>query len=969
MLHSLPRFHKFYSKMSTTLKNYPGTGLASCPVYDFSPTNHTKCMRCSFCTKHWIQTHTFTSAVTTCKFNVPIKDVSMNFSCHSKNVIYLITCTKCEVQYVGLTRQKIKERIAQHIRHIKNNSLSTYLVQHFNNNDHSISDLIVKIIDYLPETKDNVNELFDLENYWMRTLNSIYPFGLNNNVKGLGNISRTDLSQLNTSTSPYFTVPQKRRRRSHGHHSRNKELCNNQKLEPEFHLKQLFTTYHDNPISKLYISLRSLSYKHLVLIRNMVLTSPFVCDKKFNEIILAFSSKLIKPKKQVKAEKIAFIVPYLNKLMDEINLGGMLHSKKLRNTLPIKLKYTNSIVVSYKFSKTIGQSLFNYNKVLREFSNGCSNTLVCDCKQNPDLAPFIYKPHGHVHTGNLDIIEHPELRKIMQKGARFREIPNISHRNYIFQLCKSIDKFVIKWSKKEKVPISTFDDWSKLLKMFIKSKFKSKGFADTEYISILNTNNVKDYIYEMHKKFVISPIDKASNNFAIICKKFYLDVIQGELGISEKIKGNSVYKPVNQNIDNIIEKHVDSIKNDFNINIKEVDKNIPLLYWVSKQHKNPYKFRFIAGATNCTTKTLSVQLSLALKLIKNHFKNYCNKITKLNGYCMHWSIDNSFECMSKIKNVNAHSVYTFDFSTLYTNLPLIDIHDKLTKLIKKMYQNANAHYILVNTYTGKAFWSHTDKGSYKSFNLQHLLDALEFILNNTYIKFGQQLFLQTKGIPMGGNASPLIADLYLSWLEYQYLSKLVRNKDFNLLHKLKYNSRYIDDIITPNVENFLEIAKHIYPIEIPLEQTNNDSLHDTFLDLDITVVNKRFCFKVFHKVDLFDFEVISFPFLESNIPQYICYNTFFSQLVRFSTICSNTSGFAERVHIIYQKLLKRNYDKKKLEKTFNKFTCHYSENLIKYDIPIQKLWQVCLNYNSVTPPSIINKVSFADSNSIFQTNN
>ena len=99
---------------------------------------------------------------------------------------------------------------------------------------------------------------------------------------------------------------------------------------------------------------------------------------------------------------------------------------------------------------------------------------------------------------------------------------------------------------------------------------------------------------------------------------------------------------------------------------------------------------------------------------------------------VHWSIDNSFECMSKIKNVNAHSVYTFDFSTLYTNLLRIDIHDKLTKLIKKMYQNANANYILVNTYTGKAFWSHTDKGSYKSFNLQHLLDALEFILNNTY---------------------------------------------------------------------------------------------------------------------------------------------------------------------------------------------------------------------------------------------
>ena len=100
-------------------------------------------------------------------------------------------------------------------------------------------------------------------------------------------------------------------------------------------------------------------------------------------------------------------------------------------------------------------------------------------------------------------------------------------------------------------------------------------------------------------------------------------------------------------------------------------------------------------------------------------------------------------------------------------------------------------------------------------------------------------------------------------------------------HGHVHTGNYIDDIITPNVENFLEIAKHIYPTEIPLEQTHNDSLYDTFLDLDITLVNNRFCFKVFHKVDIFDFEVISFPFLESNILQYICYNTFFLSWLDF----------------------------------------------------------------------------------------
>ena len=36
------------------------------------------------------------------------------------------------------------------------------------------------------------------------------------------------------------------------------------------------------------------------------------------------------------------------------------------------------------------------------------------------------------------------------------------------------------------------------------------------------------------------------------------------------------------------------------------------------------------------------------------------------------------------------------------------------------------------------------------------------------------LFLQILGIPMGGNASPFIADLYLSWCEYCYVTKLTR---------------------------------------------------------------------------------------------------------------------------------------------------------------------------------------------------
>ena len=126
-----------------------------------------------------------------------------------------------------------------------------------------------------------------------------------------------------------------------------------------------------------------------------------------------------------------------------------------------------------------------------------------------------------------------------------------------------------------------------------------------------------------------------------------------ELSITDRII-ISVYKPVSESIDEIIEKHVAQLKSDFNINIPKIDRSIPYLYWISKQHKNPYKFRFIAAASQCTTKLLSVKLTLALKLIKNHFQNYCNKIAVTSGFTLYLSIINSSECIKNIKRCQCY---------------------------------------------------------------------------------------------------------------------------------------------------------------------------------------------------------------------------------------------------------------------------------------------------------------------------
>ena len=167
--------------------------------------------------------------------------------------------------------------------------------------------------------------------------------------------------------------------------------------------------------------------------------------------------------------------------------------------------------------------------------------------------------------------------------------------------------------------------------------------------------------------------------------------------------------------------------------MKLVDINhyIPLLYWISKQHKCPYKFRFTAGASKGYNKQLATDLSLALKCIKNHFKNYCKVVQKRTGISYYWSKDNSCEFINKIAYIKtAHSIKTFDFSMLNINLPLDVIYDSLRSLIIKIFVNGKSVVIMVNSNSKRAFWSNgSNYAGYREYTIDKLLEALE---NSSY---------------------------------------------------------------------------------------------------------------------------------------------------------------------------------------------------------------------------------------------
>ena len=67
------------------------------------------------------------------------------------------------------------------------------------------------------------------------------------------------------------------------------------------------------------------------------------------------------------------------------------------------------------------------------------------------------------------------------------------------------------------------------------------------------------------------------------------------------------------------------------------------------------------------------------------------------------------------------------------------------------------------------------------FRWQKVCDALVYLLDNIFIRFGTKLYRQTIGIPMGTNCAPLVADLFLFCYERDFMKSLSRESQADIL--------------------------------------------------------------------------------------------------------------------------------------------------------------------------------------------
>lgn len=839
----------------------------------------------------------------------------------------MISCkhVNCPMKYIGKTTTPINKRQSGHRANILNKTEGYPMWYHFTKY-HSITDMVIKPIEFC-----NPKDLAEREKFWICEINTIYPYGLNDriDINGIhdayGYVTNNGPKQI---YSLFNKVVIKRSKR--GGRRKNKNNINGMDtptFQADTFVDILLLLSTRNIIHDTRKAIMSLKYPDT---RTLLLYVSRVLATKDNHYIYYLIKdiclfKLASRDKDTHKSNDYLIINYVNPLVDQINLQDILKSNPVKCLFP-KNNLSNGVPsISYEYTNSIRSAITNYKETILIQND---DTVSCNCEQYP--VEYLNTHHGHIITGNLNIINNNSLRSLFAKGLNYREKNKPDKRITLNTIRSAIDKYIYKICSKLGMSLKAFTPWKVELCKIVKEHLDSLTTHKTTKV-LKSVENIKD-LDKLKEDFVLVPIDKASKNLAIICKKFYLSVLKEEMLTSGNFE--EVHLP-HSTILNNCEKY----KRDHCITIDKSCSKLPFMYWTPKLHKTPYGSRFITAGKDTVISDLSKIVGQCLQyMIKVDKSNsrYIHKYDDLNDFFI---IDSRDPVIKHINEENTcptpKSLKTYDFKTLYTSIPHNKLKDNMNKFINKVYQIKDKSYITISKRT---VYFTKRRGKNISFSANELIEHIAFIIDNSYVEYKGKVYRQAIGIPMGTNSAPHIANIFLHVYEYLYIEHLLNQGHEADAKLLKNLFRFQDDCIIFKDEDMFDNAlSSIYPTEMILDNTNINQYECNYLDLNISIQNDSYCYKSYDKRKSFGFEIVNYPNLYGNIPIAPAYGVFVSQLFRLCKINCSIGSFQNDLKEIVLKLVEQGFKLKHLRSKFLNFVNHKLQTWLHFGHDISSI--------------------------------
>ena len=581
-------------------------------------------------------------------YNCIIPSGTCYLNCHSTNVVYLLTCSTCGLQYVGETVQPLSSRFSGHRTGIKSpNKYGTckILTAHFNSGVCKGSNFEVQILEKIEGSGRTERNAMDVkvsshrkqrEDFWIKTIRTAYPYGLNDRL------SNDYMKDQNNDRigSKFYPLKRVFSRVGRGINRKGKNL-----VEPDSFLQQLNSYLHNNireALNYVRLSLITMRKSHLKQVRDKI--NDFLADQPLDfpyvqwysvalDIIdcRTYTTPTVKPKRMPLSNTLH--VTFSSKNIEMINLPSILHDKEVIRSVPSFAKTFTPPTVVFSLNPPIRSKIFNFNKFVTTLDVEAflqdESILPCNCSDSP----YKDKHHGHIISGDLRLVTNNKLRKLFTKGPKYREKKFVDWEKIEVGLLDSVKKCAKVWCEKNKQDEIILKEWVLTVSNKINKKISFlKTSRDLEPIrEILKNPECINSLNKLHYDFVVVPIDKASGNIGFVCKMFYAEVLVKELGLRNS-SPCATYEKTDIPLNDIVEQDCDFLAKNFKLFVPPESKKLPHIYWLPKLHKNPIKFRFIIAAPDCSIKLLAKSLNKIFKLFINRLKNII-----INHFSIHMS--------------------------------------------------------------------------------------------------------------------------------------------------------------------------------------------------------------------------------------------------------------------------------------------------------------------------------------------
>ena len=198
----------------------------------------------------------------------------------------------------------------------------------------------------------------------------------------------------------------------------------------------------------------------------------------------------------------------------------------------------------------------------------------------------------------------------------------------------------------------------------------------------------------------------------------------------------------------------------------------------------------------------------------------------------------------------------------------------------------------INLWNDRYYCVKNHSDSTKKFSETDFINMLEFFLLTTY-----SLCLVNSWHTYGCKLCSFSRRLVPLFL-WGRLQGLLKKNEKELAWSFNFAFRYIDNVLSLNNYRFGDFVDHICPTELKIKDTTYT--YRSHLEINNT---GRLRTKFYDKRDDFNFPIVNFPFICSNIPTAPAYGVYISHLIRYSRSCGSYQNVIDRGLLLTMKLL------------------------------------------------------------------